>query len=52
MYFFFDDIITRFQDEFNDLQHKIILVTQSMKIVEKSFQFVFISYDTHDNTHR
>ena len=30
----------------------IILFTQSMKIVVKSFLFLFISYDTHDNTHR
>ena len=28
------------------------IITQSMKIVEKSFSFLFISYDTHDNTHR
>ena len=42
----------RFWDESSDLPHKVILVTQSMKIVEKSFSFLFISYDTHDNTHR
>ena len=42
----------RFWDKFSYLQHKVILVTQSMKIVEKSFSFLFISYDTHNNTHR
>ena len=36
----------------DDLQHKVILVTQSMKMVEKSFSLLFISYDTHDNIHR
>ena len=45
-------VFYRFQDEFSDLQHKVILVTQSMKIVEKSFLFLFISYDNHNNTHR
>ena len=49
---FFCDIITDFWNEFSDLQRKVILVTQSMKIVKKTFSFLFISYDTHDNTHR
>ena len=42
----------RFHDEFSNLQHKDILVTQSVKIVEKSFSFLCISYDAHNNTQR
>ena len=43
MYFFFDDVITDF---------KTNSASQSMKIVEKSFSFLFISYDAHDKTRR
>ena len=32
----------RFYDEFSDLQYKVILVTQSMKIVQKSKQLGLI----------
>ena len=36
-----------FQEEFSHLQHKVILVTPSMKIVEKSFSFLTISMIIH-----
>ena len=42
--FFFRWYYYRFLDEFSNLQHKVILVTQSMKIVEKSKHIEIITF--------
>ena len=49
MYFFFDDIITDFKTNFGYLQHKVILVTQNIKIVEKSEHIGTITFKGSTN---
>ena len=47
--YFFRRYYYRFKDEFSDLQHKVILVTQSMKIIEKSKHIGIITFKGSTN---
>ena len=47
--YFFPWHYYRFQDEFSDLQQNAILVTQSMKVVEKSKRIGIITFKGSTN---